>query len=81
MAERDPDLKSQESRKLLTEIRTSIEETRRQTARAVNIGLTFRYWRIRRRIHREVLGSERAAHSEPMAVTLSRPSVVQGGAD
>ena len=47
--------------KLLIEICTLIEEARRQTAVAVNIGLTLLYWRIGRRIHREVLGSERAA--------------------
>jgi hypothetical protein len=55
MRQRDLDLKSQEPGKLLIEIRTLIEEARRQTAVAVNIGLTLLYWRIGRRIHREVL--------------------------
>jgi hypothetical protein len=36
MTQRDLDLKSQEPRKLLIEIRTLIEEARRQTAVAVN---------------------------------------------
>ena len=72
MTQRDLDLKSQQPRKLLTEIRTLIEEARRQTAVAVNIGLTLLYWRIGRRIHREVLGGERAAYGEEIVVTLSR---------
>jgi hypothetical protein len=73
MRQRDLDLKSQEPDKLL------IEEARRQTAVAVNIGLTLLYWRIGRRIHREVLGSERAAYGEQIVVTLSRQLVVEYG--
>jgi len=72
MRQRDLDLRSQEPDKLLIEIRTLIEEARRQTAVAVDIGLTLLYWRIGGRIHREVLGSERAAYGEQIVVTLSR---------
>jgi len=79
MRQRDLDLKSQEPDKLLIEIRTLIEEARRQTAVAVNIGLTLLYWRIGRRIHREVLGSERAAYGGQIVVTLSRQLVVEYG--
>jgi predicted nuclease of restriction endonuclease-like (RecB) superfamily len=79
MTQPDLDLKSQEPRKLLIEIRTLIEEARRQTAVAVNIGLTLLYWRIGRRIHHEVLGSERAAYGEQIVVTLSRQLVVDYG--
>jgi hypothetical protein len=56
-----------------------IEEARRKTAVAVNIGLTLLYWRIGRRIHREVRDSERAAYSEQIVVTLSRQLVVDYG--
>ena len=76
MTKQDLDLKSQEPRDLLTEIRTVIEDTRRQTAVAVNKGLTLLYWRIGSGVHREVLGSERAAHGQPIVVTLSRQLVV-----
>jgi hypothetical protein len=72
MPQRDLDLKRQEPRKLLIEIRTLIEEARGQIAVAVNIGLTPLYWRVGRRIRREVLGSERAAYGEQIVVTLSR---------
>jgi hypothetical protein len=76
MTQRDLDLKSQEPRKWLIEIRTLIEEAHRQTDVAVNIGLTLLYWGIGRRIHREVLGSERAAYGEQIIVTLSRQLMV-----
>jgi hypothetical protein len=75
MPQRDLDPKGQESRKLLIEIRTLIEEARRQTAVAVNIGLTLLYWRIGRRIPREVLGSERGAYGEQIVVKVSRQSL------
>jgi hypothetical protein len=41
MTKQDLDLKSPEPRDLLTEIPTLIEDARRQTAVAVNIGLTL----------------------------------------
>src|SRR5882672_7956762 len=64
MTQTDLDRKSRAPRELLIEIRTLIEEARRQTAAAVNIGLTVLYWRVGRRIRREVLDSERAAYGE-----------------
>src|ERR1700721_834507 len=57
---------------LLADIRALIAEARRQTTVAVNMGLTLLYWRIGQRIHREVLGSERAAYGEQIVVTVSR---------
>jgi hypothetical protein len=61
MMQQDLDLKSRDPHELLIEIRAMIEAARRQTAVAVNIGLTVLYWRVGTRIHLEVLGSERAA--------------------
>ena len=46
MPQQDLDPKGQEARKLLIEIGTLIEDARRQTAVAVNIGLTLLCWRI-----------------------------------
>jgi predicted nuclease of restriction endonuclease-like (RecB) superfamily len=60
---------------LLADIRALIVEARRQTTVAVNMGLTLLYWRIGQRIHREVLGSERAAYGEQIVVTVSRQLV------
>jgi predicted nuclease of restriction endonuclease-like (RecB) superfamily len=67
------------SRELVADIRALIEEARRQTAAAVNIGLTLLYWRIGKRIQLEVLGSERAAYGEQTVVTLSRQLVADYG--
>ena len=47
-----------ESSQLVADIRGPIAAARRQSAVAVNMGLTLLYWRIGRRIQREVLGSE-----------------------
>jgi predicted nuclease of restriction endonuclease-like (RecB) superfamily len=64
---------------LLADIRVLIAEARRQTTVAVNMGLTLLYWRIGQRIHREVLGSERAAYGEQIVVTVSRQLVADYG--
>jgi len=64
---------------LVDEIRGLIEEARRQTAAAVNIGLTALYWRIGNRILREVLGNERASYGERIVATLSRQLVTDFG--
>jgi predicted nuclease of restriction endonuclease-like (RecB) superfamily len=57
---------------LLADVRRLIEEARRQTAVAVNAGLTLLYWRIGDRIRREVLGGERAAYGEEIVSALAR---------
>ena len=64
---------------LLADIRALIAEARRQTTVAVNMGLTLLYWPIGQRIHREVLGSERAAYGEQIVVTVSRQLVADYG--
>src|SRR6266702_6251031 len=79
MTEQDLKLKGRDPRELLIEIRALIEEARRQTAVAVNMALTLLYWRIGRRIHLEVLGSERAAYGEQIVATLSRQLVADYG--
>jgi predicted nuclease of restriction endonuclease-like (RecB) superfamily len=64
---------------LLADIRRLIAGARRQMAVAVNAGLTLLYWRVGKRIHLEVLGSERAAYGEQIVVTLSRQLVAEYG--
>jgi hypothetical protein len=73
------ELRGGESRGLLIEIRSLIEEARRQAAAAVNIGLTALYWRIGNRIQREVLGNERAGYGKQIVATLSRQLVIEFG--
>ena len=57
---------------LLGDIRRMIEETRSAVAVAVNAGLTMLYWRIGKRINKEVLKGERAEYGEKILVTLSQ---------
>ncbi|MHB9101009.1 MAG: PDDEXK nuclease domain-containing protein [Sulfuricella sp.] len=61
----------QPSASLLTDIRALIEDARRQTAVAVNMGLTLLYWRVGRRIHQDVLKGERAEYGKEILSTLS----------
>jgi hypothetical protein len=58
MPKAELEVKPGDSRGLLNEIRSLIEAARRQTAAAVNVGLTALYWQIGNRILREVLGNE-----------------------
>jgi hypothetical protein len=53
-------------------VRQLIVAARRQTAVAVNLGLTALYWQIGRHIRHEVLGAERVAYGEQILVTVSR---------
>ncbi len=64
---------------LLQDIRALIEAVRRQTAAAVNVGLTLLYWRMGQRIHTEILGDERATYGEQIVATLSRQLVAAYG--
>src|SRR5580704_13709972 len=75
----DLELRTEEPRELLLEIRGLIEQACHQTVVAVNMGLTALYWRIGRRIHREILGSGRAAYGAQIVATLSRQLVADYG--
>ncbi|MEW6754304.1 MAG: PDDEXK nuclease domain-containing protein [Candidatus Latescibacterota bacterium] len=64
---------------LLADVRRLIEEARRQTAVAVNAGLTLLYWQIGDRIRREVLKGRRADYGDEIVATLSRQLVADYG--
>ena len=65
--------------RLLGDLRDLIEEAQRQTALAVNMGLTALYWRIGKRIQTEILGDARAAYGAQIVATLSRELVAEFG--
>lgn len=79
MTKAELELRGGESRGLLIEIRSLIEEARRQAAAAVNVGLTALYWQIGNRIQRDVLGNERAGYGKQIVATLSRQLVIEFG--
>lgn len=64
---------------LLSDIKTLIEDGRRQAAAAVNMGLTLLYWRVGQRINAEILQGERAAYGEQIVATLSQQLSIDHG--
>lgn len=56
---------------LITDIRHLVTEARSAVAVTINAGLTLLYWRVGRRIRREVLGNERAEYGEKIVHALS----------
>lgn len=62
----------QTSSGLAADVRSMIEQTRRQVARAVNVGMTLLYWRIGRRIQAEILKNQRAEYGKEILATLSQ---------
>ena len=66
------ELKPGGSQDLLIEPRSLIEDARRLTVAAVNVGLTALCWQIGNRIRREILGKERATYGEQIVATLWR---------
>ena len=59
-------------RKILSDIRTLIEQAQSRVAASVNSTMTLMYWHIGERINREVLGGERAAYGRQIVAELSR---------
>ena len=56
---------------LVADLRRMIDETRSAVAVAVNVSLTFLYWRVGQRIRQEVLKEDRAEYGEQILPTLS----------
>ena len=57
---------------LVTELRQLIDAARQRAATAVNAELTRLYWQVGERIHRDILGSQRAGYGEAIIPTLSK---------
>ena len=57
---------------LLSELRQLIESARQRAAVAVNAELTLLYWRVGERLHREILGGQRAGYGDEVVASLAR---------
>ena len=57
---------------LLSELRQLIESARQRAAVAVNAELTLLYWRVGERIHREILGGQRAGYGDEVLTGLGK---------
>ncbi|WP_263385794.1 DUF1016 N-terminal domain-containing protein [Granulicella arctica] len=64
---------------LLEDVRGLIVDAQRQTAAAVNVGLTALYWSIGKRIRTEVLHDARGTYGEQIVAMLSRQLVAEFG--
>lgn len=57
---------------LFHDLRSLIEETRSAVATTVNAALTTLYWRIGKRVNKEVLQGERAGYGEAIVARRCR---------
>ena len=64
-----------ESKELIQDLCSIIDQTRSATAAAVNSSLTLLYWRVGKRISNEVLKGTRAEYRQKIVVTVSRQLV------
>lgn len=64
---------------LIREIRQLIETARTRAAVSLNADLAMLHWQVGCRIHREVLGAERADYGEEIVSTLSRQLTLEYG--
>jgi len=65
--------------RLLSDLRGLIEETRAHVATTVNAALTMLYWRVGKRINKEILQGERAEYGKEIVATVSRHLVEEFG--
>jgi predicted nuclease of restriction endonuclease-like (RecB) superfamily len=64
---------------LIDEVRQLVAEARLRTAIAVNAELTWLYWQVGQRIHREILGSQRGGYGQEIVSALARELTVDCG--
>ncbi|WP_416137509.1 PDDEXK nuclease domain-containing protein [Halomonas sp. HK25] len=64
---------------LVTELRELIDGARQRAAVAVNAELTMLYWQLGSRIHREILGQQRAEYGEKIVSALARQLTAEYG--
>ncbi len=57
---------------LVSDIRRMVAETRAAVATVANAGLTMLYWKIGRRINKEILNQDRAEYGKEILATLSQ---------
>lgn len=57
---------------LVAELRRLIDGARQRAAVAVNAELTLLYWQVGERIHRDILGGQRAGYGEEIVAALGR---------
>ena len=64
---------------LIEDLRLMIDETRKSIASTINAGLTMLYWRVGKRINKEILQDERAEYGQKIVATVSRQLTIEYG--
>jgi hypothetical protein len=64
---------------LIGEIKSLIDQSRRNVAMTVNAEITLLYWHIGNRINTEVLKNERAEYGKEIIATLSKALTLEFG--
>ncbi|MFZ2657319.1 MAG: DUF1016 N-terminal domain-containing protein [Victivallales bacterium] len=72
-------LKSTDAGTLVSDLRKIIDETRTTVAVAVNASLTFLYWRVGKRINKEILCGRRAEYGKEILTSVSQQLVNEYG--
>ena len=67
-------------KRLVSDLRSLIEQTRQQVSVTVNAALVLMYWNIGKRIREDVLANERAEYGKEIVQTLSAQLVEEFGA-
>lgn len=65
--------------KIFSDIRSLVEEARKQVATTINATMTLMYWHIGERINHEVLGGERASYGKQIIANLSKRLTAEYG--
>ena len=64
---------------IFDEIKSLIEDSRQQTAIAVNANMTMLYWQIGKRINQEILKDQRAEYGKQIIATLAKQLTIEYG--
>ena len=67
-------------KRLVSDLRSLIQQTRQQVSVTVNAALVLMYWNIGKRIREDVLANERAEYGKEIVQTLSAQLVEEFGA-
>jgi predicted nuclease of restriction endonuclease-like (RecB) superfamily len=76
---REKDITPRSDACLLRDLKTLIDQGRRQAGAAVNSALTMTYWQVGKRINDEVLAGERAEYGKQVVIAIAEELVVDYG--
>jgi len=79
MIQENTTLSSQVSKRLFKDVRSLIEQSRGRVAQSVNSELVMLYWKVGRRVRKDILGKERSPYGKEIVQTVSGQLVADYG--